>query len=113
MGMPKNFISELADNLSKNTTCKIVFSDPIEKKNYTIINVAKICYGFGGGEALAKGKGGGGGIYAQPVGYIEIKNGRAQFIPIHDPKLLGFIALSLGVGGYCLLSGLAKLFKRG
>ena len=55
----------------------MVFGDPIERGDVTVIPVAKARFGVGGGDARknkrgAPGSGGGGGAIVSPAGYIEI-----------------------------------------
>jgi hypothetical protein len=53
--------------------------------------------------------GGGGGIAVDPVGYIEIREGRSRFRPIWDPvKIIGLSAS----GGLLLLFAVRRLFRR-
>jgi uncharacterized spore protein YtfJ len=57
----------------------------------TVIPVARATWGFGGGtgtrpEAEGEGEGGGGGGSTSPVGFIELRDGRASFRPIVDPR---------------------------
>ncbi|HET9710713.1 MAG TPA: spore germination protein GerW family protein [Pyrinomonadaceae bacterium] len=62
-----------------------VFSEPIEREGITVIPVAKTRWAFGGGAGHRKdedGAGGGGAVQVAPVGFIEIKNGQAEFRPI-------------------------------
>jgi hypothetical protein len=63
-----------------------VFGEPIERDGVTVIPVARVSLGFGVGAGtrqresqIGDGGGGGGGAAAVPLGYIEIKDGTAQF----------------------------------
>jgi uncharacterized spore protein YtfJ len=75
-----------------------VFGEPVKQGDRTIIPVARITanYGFGagGGEGQRedtpnRGSGGGGGgggrVRAHPIGFIEMSNDSAKFVPIVDP----------------------------
>jgi uncharacterized spore protein YtfJ len=80
-----HFITTMADKLGAVAQASTVFSKPIEREGITVIPVAKARWGFGGGAGHRKdedGAGGGGGVQVTPVGFIEIKNGQAQFRPI-------------------------------
>jgi uncharacterized spore protein YtfJ len=69
-----------------------VFGEPVEREGITVIPVAKARFGFGGGgggggpkgEEGAGGGGGGGGAVT-PVGYIEVRDGSAEFRRISNP----------------------------
>ncbi|MGO9257018.1 MAG: GerW family sporulation protein [Bryobacteraceae bacterium] len=66
---------------------KTIFGDPISTNGKTIVPVANVHYGFGGGSGR-KSKdneeefGDGGGFIGKPVGVIEITNEQTRFIPI-------------------------------
>ena len=80
-----HFITTMADKLGAVARASTVFSEPIEREGVTVIPVAKARWGFGGGAGHRKdedGAGGGGGVQVTPVGFIEIKNGQAEFRPI-------------------------------
>ena len=75
-----------------------VFGEPVEREGITVIPVAKARFGFGGGGGAGargseegSGGGGGGGAFVSPVGYIEVRDGTAQFKRISSP--LDLIAL--------------------
>jgi uncharacterized spore protein YtfJ len=92
----QEIIQEVKEKIEKTVNIKAIFSEPIEKDGITIVNVAKIKYaGAGGGgigeqeskegkEVEGSGMGLGLSVKTSPVGYIEIKNGSAEFIPIID-----------------------------
>lgn len=87
---------------------KSVYGEPIAAQGKTVIPVAKIIYGYGGGggtggvgesHARGEGGGGGGGARAIPVGFIEVSDQPARFVPITDKKkLAGAIAMGIGLG---------------
>lgn len=74
-----------------------VFGEPIKQGERTVIPVARVTanYGFGAGggegereDTPNRGSGGGGGgggrVKAQAIGFIEMSNDSAQFVPIVD-----------------------------
>jgi uncharacterized spore protein YtfJ len=76
---------------------RTVFGEPITQGERTVIPVARVTanYGFGAGggegereDAPNHGSGGGGGgggrIRAHPIGFIEMGNDSASFVPIVD-----------------------------
>jgi len=80
-----DFLGTMAEKLGAVARASTVFSEPIERQGITVIPVAKARWGFGGGVGRSKdenGAGGGGGVQVTPVGFIEIKNGQAEFRPI-------------------------------
>src|SRR6476619_3732115 len=79
------FIGTMAEKLGAVAKAATVFGEPVERNGITVIPVAKARWGFGGGAGRREdedGAGGGGGVQVTPVGFIEIKNGRADFRPI-------------------------------
>lgn len=108
----QNFIERIASTLGQNASVKNVFGEPIQVGEKTIIPVARIAYGFGGGsgrseknkkqtgdsdahadlkEPFAKAAGGGGGFNATAKGIYEVSPSCTRFIPANAKKqiLLG------------------------
>ena len=108
------FIERIADSLHVHANAKQVYGEPVEHEGATVIPVARIQWGFGGGgigRGVAERGGGGGGARAYPVGFIHLRDGQAEFRPIHDPQATMTLA---AVGALGLLAGLAlvKLLRR-
>lgn len=112
----ENFIEKIASTLGQNASIKNVFGEPIHVGEKTIIPVARIAYGFGGGsgksnkrqkkeetdatnqgeeEPFAKGSGGGGGFNATAKGIYEVTPTCTRFIPANASKQ---ILLGIAVG---------------
>lgn len=120
-----NFIERIAKGISQNTSVKYVYGDPIQSGNKTIIPVASIAYGFGGGYGQgpdkkknttntnaaidgapnAEGAGGGGGVRATLKGVYEITPEATRFIPASNTKqlltgiVIGFLLKALFFSG--------------
>lgn len=93
----ENLIEGLSSSLGQAATVRNVFGDPIQAGDKTIIPVAKVAYGFGGGQGHGPGKkgsvelheatvqqegaGGGGGLHACAKGVFEITPAGTRFIP--------------------------------
>lgn len=104
----ENFIENIARDLGVNASIHNVYGQPIQSGEKTILPVARIAYGFGGGfgqgmkktkqEVTAgsfneehpggEGAGGGGGIYARPRGVYEITPRATRFIPANGTRQL-------------------------
>ena len=89
----------------KNASVGNVYGDPIETQGKTLIPVAKIAYGFGGGAGKphhngkhgdAEGGGAGGGAYAAPYGVLEVTPDGTKLIRFTDYRRT-FVAVSLGM----------------
>jgi uncharacterized spore protein YtfJ len=105
----ETFIGSLAEKLGVAARAATIFGDPVEREGITVIPVAKARWGFGGGAGRRKdeeGSGGGGGIDVNPVGFIELKNGAAEFRPIRTVSLNWLIA-----GGLVALVLLRKTLR--
>lgn len=100
-------LERLAERLSGRATVRTVFGEPVVAEGVTVVPVARVTFGLGGGggreRAAAKtgeGLGAGGGTHARPAGFIEIREGRAAFTPIRSPRpetLYGLAALVAAV----------------
>jgi uncharacterized spore protein YtfJ len=119
MNVPTLF-QELTDKLQHGASVKSVFGEPISAEGKTIIPVAKIAFGFGGGLGIREvdsdgkeqdpetsGGGGGGGGAAMPVGVVEISEAGTRFVPIGIEKWLG-AAMLFGVSAGFLLGKLSR-----
>ena len=106
----QEFVQSIVDRLHATGNVKTVFGEPIEAKGRTIIPVAKIAYGFGGGtcgnaksdsESDRGGQGIGGGIFVRPAGVLEIRDDVTEFIPFGGKKkLIGAVLLGLFLGAW-------------
>ncbi|MEU7011606.1 spore germination protein GerW family protein [Streptomyces sp. NPDC046332] len=72
----------------------------------TVIPIAEIAYGFGGGAGrdtteakTGEGGGGGGGAAARPRGFIVIKDGTAAYKPLRAPWMDILVPLGALVTG--------------
>lgn len=117
-----SFIERLASRLGLHASASAVFGDPVDRDGVTVIPVAKVRWGFGGGSGrgieegsetgeIGEGSGGGGGVMASPVGYIEIQDGQATFHRIKDPASLVPLVLAGAFAGWLTLRSLAKLLR--
>ncbi|HVT12732.1 MAG TPA: spore germination protein GerW family protein [Fimbriimonadaceae bacterium] len=80
----------MVTSLKDSASVRNVYGDPVRAGEKTIIPVANIAYGFGGGEDKDHdgGFGGGGGMRARPVGVVEITNGETRWVPLNPAKTL-------------------------
>jgi uncharacterized spore protein YtfJ len=85
-------LKRISQTVTDHATVTKVFGEPIERNGVTVIPVARVYFGFGGGagggsspdQGEGSGSGGGGGGRVRPVGYIEMRDGAAQFKRITD-----------------------------
>jgi uncharacterized spore protein YtfJ len=116
---PRNLLQSFKDSLLSNATVKSVYGDPVTFGDRTIVPVARVAYGFGGGfgSRLKPGQaaslsgdvtprapgdeagGGGGGVAAMPLGVVEITPTRTRFIRFGEGRrLAAAVALGLAAG---------------
>jgi uncharacterized spore protein YtfJ len=98
---PQQLLESIAERVSARATVKSVYGDPVVVGGRTVIPIAYVRYGFGGGAGHPKGDedagggGGGGGVTARPSGALEITAEGTRFIQFNDRRATG-IALALG-----------------
>ena len=110
-GAMSDLLERLAQQIQVNANAKQVYGEPVERDGTTIIPVAKVQWGFGGGgigRGAAERGGGGGGARAYPTGFIELRDGKAEFRPIQDPMATALIATAGLLAGMFLV----KLLRR-
>ena len=116
----REFLQSLSERLSGSASVKQVYGEPIVVGGKTVVPVARVRYGLGGGwgggeqegyEAgrplAAGGGGGGGGVKASPMGALEIAETNVRFIHFIDPVEVAKLCLA---GGALML--LAVLLRR-
>ena len=137
-GSIDGFVERMAERIGGKASVRAVFGDPIERDGITIIPVAKVRWGFGGGAGRGPiamgpgidgqdasdyslsddprqsgaGTGGGGGVTADPIGYLEIGPDGATFRPITPVMPSPGFLLAAGVTAMLVLRGLAALIRR-
>ena len=102
-GMADQLLDKLAQSLGGRAGALQVYGEPVERDGVTIIPVAKTRYGYGFGfgagkqadEEQGEGGGGGGGVMSTPIGYIEIRDGKAKFRSI-GPSPAALILTTIG-----------------
>jgi uncharacterized spore protein YtfJ len=100
-----DLLHRIGESLGSTATVKSVFGEPIHSNGKTVVPVAKVAYGFGGGFGAGKdgrhvdrqgeGGGGGGGVRALPAGALEITDSGTRFVPFID---LGSLAAAFAAG---------------
>jgi len=98
MAIPE-FFQSLTERLHSSADVQKAYGAPISAEGKTIIPVAKIGYGFGGGPGLVLkrisesnhpsgegGGGGGGGVRVTPLGVFEVSAASTRFISLTDKR---------------------------
>ena len=113
-------LERLAELIGTRATVQDVFGEPVTREGLTIIPVARVRWGFGGGggsadgpeSGPASGSGGGGGVAADPVGYLEISPDGATFRPIREPHPSPLFLVASGLTAAIVLRALASVIRR-
>jgi uncharacterized spore protein YtfJ len=120
-GKTTRLLEELIQRVGGEAGAKAVFSEPIERSNLTVVPVARVRWGVGGGsgtgamgpkgQPTGSGSGGAGGVTADPVGYLEIGSSGARFRAIPQLPSAGFI-LASGFTAVFIIRALGRLIRR-
>lgn len=83
-------VPRIGETIGRTARASLAYGEPIHREGITVVPVAKVRYGFGAGTGRRgdeeTGNGGGGGVQASPLGYIEVRDGRSRFRRIRDPS---------------------------
>ncbi|NHN61232.1 MULTISPECIES: GerW family sporulation protein [Halorussus] len=119
-------IESIVERLQRSANVRSVFGDPIERGEKTVVPVARVAFGFGGGygsggesddgsnrrgaggdastasenpTAEPRGAGGGGGAAAAPVGALEITDDGTRFVRFGERRRsLGLLGAGFAAG---------------
>jgi len=107
-------LQRIGETVGDKAKASTIFGEPIEREGITVIPVARARFGFGGGGGEGKqgpGRGGGGGAVVSPLGYIELRDGAAEFKRIRRPAdLLAVVATASLLA--CVLTRLSAELRR-
>lgn len=135
-GRLDEFVERLAERVGAKASVRAVFGEPVERDGITVIPVARVRWGFGGGAGSGPvamgpgrgdafgptgaaedarsgfGSGGGGGATADPIGYLEIGPDGAAFRSIVPPMPSPAFLLASGVTAALVIRAIARLLRR-
>jgi uncharacterized spore protein YtfJ len=117
-----NMAGTLLERIGNFANARAIFADPIERDGVTVIPVGKVSWGGGAGGGRGtdskegkfeggEGGGGGGGLRANPVGYIEIRNGQAQFVRIRDIGAYVPLIIVGAIGSWVFARAIRAIFR--
>jgi uncharacterized spore protein YtfJ len=113
-------LERLAELIGAKANVRAVFGEPIKQGDLTVVPVARVRWGVGGGsgksdaapDGPSSGSGGGGGAVADPVGYLEIAGGESMFRPIRAPYPSPAFVLAAALGAAILIRAISRLAGR-
>ena len=111
-----DLLAQISDRLGASTGASAVFGEPAEQGGRTVIPVAQAIIGTGaGGGAGAReegsGIGGGGGAITKPMGYIEVTEQEARFVPLAPPWADAKLILAYSIMALVVLRTLVRLLR--
>jgi uncharacterized spore protein YtfJ len=98
----------------------LAFGAPVERESATVVPVARVRYGFGGGsgqklneEQAGKqsGGGGGGGVVVQPAGFLILRGDQVRYQPIRDPVRIAAVIFAIAFGLSWPLRALLRAYR--
>jgi uncharacterized spore protein YtfJ len=118
-GPSGELLERLAERLGARARVQAVFGEPIRQGERTVVPVARVRWGFGGGSGQseaseagnASGSGGGGGVTADPIGYLEITNDEAEFRPISAAYPSPVFLLASGVTAALVIRAIGRVLR--
>ena len=100
----QDIIKNISERLEGSADVKRVYGEPLSVDGKTIIPIAKVRYGFGGGfgedkgnEDGGQGGGGGGGIEVTAIGILEVTPEGTRYISFEDRSRLIKAGFGLGL----------------
>jgi uncharacterized spore protein YtfJ len=117
-------LDKLGERIGMRASVRAVFGEPLERGDVTIIPVARVRWGYGGGsgtgpvrsdvtdgQTMSGGSGAGGGVMADPMGYVEVRHDRAAYVPLTSPWLNPFVIVASGISIAVVIRVLARLIR--
>ena len=95
-----DLLATLAERIGARFDARTVFGAPIERDGVTVIPVAAIRFGIGGGGGSDPSKGQ---DSASAAGYIEIKDGRTRFVPVVHPARMLMLIGAMTLAGLTII----------
>lgn len=118
-------LDRLGERIGGQANVKAVFGDAMDRGDVTVVPVARVRWGYGGGSGsgpttsegtngqnvVASGTGAGGGVMADPMGYLEVRPTGATYVPLAAPYLNPWLILASGVSIAFVIRALARLIR--
>ena len=113
--LQERFVGHIAEKLADSANARAAFGEPVQHDGTTVIPVATVRYGFGGGigrKASRGQEGAAGGVQVTPLGYIEMSGEKVKFRRIRSgSRALRVLVAALGAA--FAVRGLLRMAERG
>ncbi|MBZ5725401.1 MAG: hypothetical protein LAP87_10415 [Acidobacteriia bacterium] len=103
--MPGEELFAHVRTMAQHVGAKSVYGEPVVHGDTTVVPVARVAFGFGGGTGKgakaghSEGAGGGLGFVGGPAGYIEMTPAGTRFVAIGErKKIAGALLAGLALG---------------
>lgn len=117
-------LDRLGERIGARASVRAVFGEPVARGDVTIIPVARVRLGYGGGsgtgplrfdstngDTMGSGSGAGGGVMTDPMGYVEVRPDGAEYVPLASPYLNPLVILATGISISLVLRVLVRLIR--
>ncbi len=117
-------LDKLGERIGMRASVRAVFGEPVERGEVTIIPVARVRWGYGGGsgtgpvrsdsgdgQTMSGGSGAGGAVMTDPMGYVEVRHDGATYVPLSSPWMNPFLILASGISIAVVIRVLARLIR--
>lgn len=115
------FVGKIAEVVGGHAGARLAYGDPVERQSVTVVPVARVRFGVGGGAgrkpggaevaAGREGTGGGGGVMVSPTGFLIVRGDEVTYEPIRDPARMIGLVLAIGVGVWLTLRAIGSLTR--
>jgi uncharacterized spore protein YtfJ len=116
-------LDRLGERIGSQASVKAVFGEPTERADVTVIPVARVRWGIGGGSGsgpmrgrqtngeTGSGSGAGGGAMSEPMGYLQVRPTGAVYVPLASPYLNPALVLAIGISVGVVIRAVARLLR--
>jgi uncharacterized spore protein YtfJ len=116
-------IAHVVDRIGAKADVQAAFGEPVTSGDMTVVPVARVRWGFGGGSGMGQdpnaekggatsgGSGAGGGVGVTPIGYLEIRTSGAVFRPIEPGTPSPLLVFAAGLTAWLVFRGIAGIVR--
>lgn len=108
-------LEKAAEQIGMRAGARAVFGEAVEHGGRTVVPVAQMIIGAGAGSGsdaeTGSGSGVGSGALTRPIGYIEITDAGAEFVPLRRPWLDGGLLVAVAFSSYLAAKAVSKLLR--